>query len=219
MVGRAALRSRPPSADFSRWARVLLRPAWPSPPAVREHDVAGGFVEAKIGEAKGVLHAMGGEERTYVLQIAAAEDERDDGLRSDGIEASGGRIVEDHGRTIYQGAGDGNAAAHSAGKLGGIFFEGLLELDEAECFADALVDFGFVHGFLAEAEGNVVRDGEGIEERAFLEDEADLAAEIQQLGFGHFAYVVAHDEDLAGIGMNEASGEAHDQGLAGAGFA
>ncbi len=61
----------------------------------------------------------------------------------------------------------------------------MFELDEFQDFADALVDFGFIDAIFAETVGDVVGDGHGVEERAFLEDEADLAAEIEEIDFGH----------------------------------
>ena len=183
------------------------------------HDEIGGLIEAEIGEAESILHAMGGEQRGDILQIAAAQDQRDDGLRSDGIETGGGRIVHDDGRTIHESARDGNAAAHTAGKFAGKFLDGLFHFDEAQRLAHLGFDFGFGHVFLAHAEGNIVEDVEGIEQRAFLKDETDAAAEIEELFFGHLAYILTHHQDLAGIGTNQAGGEFHDEGFAGAGFA
>ncbi len=97
-----------------------------------------------------------------------------------GIEAGGGRIVENDRRTIDQRASDRNAAAHAAGKLGGKFVDGLLHLDETQRFADARLDFVFGDVFFAKAEGDVVVHIERIEERAFLKNEADAAAENRE---------------------------------------
>ena len=123
---------------------------------------------------------MGGEERGDILQISAAQNQGDDGLGGNRIEARSGRIVKDNGRAIDQGAGDGNAAAHAAGKLGGKTIDGLFHFDEAQRFADARFDFLFVGIFFAQAEGNIFGDGHGIEKRAFLKHESDFAAEIEQ---------------------------------------
>src|ERR1700757_92540 len=95
----------------------------------------------KIGEGKAVLKAMGGEERGDAVYIAEAEDEADDGLRSDGVEAGGGGIVEDDGRTCDECAGDGDATAHAAGEVGRKRIEGVSESDEAEDFTPPRLDF------------------------------------------------------------------------------
>ncbi len=52
---------------------------------------------------------------------------------------------------------------------------------KCERLANALVRFFFGDFFLLQAEGDVVFHGERIEERAFLEDEAEMAAKIEEI--------------------------------------
>src|SRR4029077_11526379 len=78
---------------------------------VTRNDPARRLVETKPRETEGVLDTVRGEERRDSLQVAAAEDERDDRLRGDGIEAGRWRVVEHDRGPIDQGARDGDAAA------------------------------------------------------------------------------------------------------------
>jgi hypothetical protein len=132
-----------------------------------------------------------------------------------GSSPPGGRIVKDNGRPVDQGASDGNAAAHAAGKLGRITIDGLFHFDEAQRFADARIDFFFVGIFLAQAEGNIFSHGHGIEERALLKNEANFAAEIEQFLFGHGGYVVTHHQNASGVGANQSGGHFHEQSFSG----
>ena len=69
-------------------------------------DTASVRIEPEMRERETVLQAVSGEQRRDAVNIAEAEDESDDGLRSDGIEASGRGIVEDDLRAGDQSASD-----------------------------------------------------------------------------------------------------------------
>ena len=158
-------------------------------------DAASVGIETEMRESEAVLQAVSGEQRGDAVNIAEAEDEGDDGLRSDGIEAGGGRIVEDDLRASDQSASDRDAAAHSSGKLGGEHVDGVFEFDELQNFEDAGLDFAFVDLIFAEAVGNVVSDGHGIEQGAFLKDKADLTTKREEVMFRHGGDFVAEDTD------------------------
>src|SRR5580704_9200873 len=83
--------------------------------AGNSHDAGGSFVKAVMGEAERVLHAVRGEERSDSLQIAAAKNQCDDGLRGDGIKPRRGRIVKDYVGAVHESARNRDAAAHTAG--------------------------------------------------------------------------------------------------------
>ena len=83
-----------------------------------------GGVEAVHGEGEGVLEAVGDEERGGVGDVALLDDEFDDGGGGDGVEAAGGGVVEDEVGFGDDGAGDGDAAAHASGELGGELVDG-----------------------------------------------------------------------------------------------
>jgi hypothetical protein len=79
-----------------------------------------------------------------------------------------------------------------------------VEFDDFEGFLDAAFDFGgvFDAGF-DEGEGDVLGDGEAIEEGGVLEEVADAAAEGGELAFGESAEGGAVELDGTGVGMEE----------------
>jgi hypothetical protein len=93
------------------------------------------------------------------------------------------------------------------------------EFDEAEDFTNARLDFVGVDTVFVKAVGHVFADGERVEESAFLEDEADLAANTEEFGFGDSGNVMAENADVARIGTKEAGSEFKEKRFAGAGFA
>lgn len=127
-------------------------------------DFFGLLVEAAAGEEVCVLNAMGDDERGGLGDVALFDDEVDDGGGGDGIEAAGGGVVEDEVGIGDDGAGDGDAATHSAGEFGGELLDCVFERYELERFDDAAVDLLFGDVIFVEAVGDVVADGEGVEE-------------------------------------------------------
>src|ERR1700676_801710 len=162
---------------------------------------------------------MGSEHGGDAVNIAEAQDERDDGLRGDGIEAGGRRIVEHDRRLVDEGARDGDPAAHAAGQFRWKHIESVLEFDEAQDFADAAVDFLFGHFVFVEAVGDVVGYGHGVEERTLLKDKTDAAAEGQQVPLVHRGDWLVEDANAAGGRAHESGGQFEGEGFAGAGFA
>src|SRR5882762_8822744 len=88
-----------------------------------------------------------------------------------------------------------------------------------EDFFYARLDFIFVDAVFVTAVGNIFADGQGVEEGAFLKDEADLAADFQEIRFGHSRDVLAENLNTTGIGTKEARSEFEQKSFAGAGFA
>jgi len=179
-------------------------------------DFFGLRVEAAAGEEVGVLNAVGDDERGGLGDVALLDDEVNDSGGGDGIEAAGGGVVEDEIGMGDDGAGDGDAAAHSSGEFGGDFIDGVFEGDELERFDDAAVNLLLGDAVFVEAVGDVVTDGEGVEESRLLEDHADAAAEFEEVDFGHRGDVVAEDVDGSGVGLEEAVYELHEDGFAAA---
>ena len=149
--------------------------------------VVGGLVEAVRGEGKGVLQTVRDEQRGGAGDVTLLDDEFDDGGGGDGVQAAGGAVVEQELGAGDDGARDRNAAAHAAGELGGELVDGFFEFDEVKGFDDAFVGFFFGHLFFVKPVRDVVFDAEGVEEGAFLEDHADMGAELEHLAFGEFA--------------------------------
>src|SRR5207245_2552544 len=98
------------------------------------------------------------------------------------------------------------------------FFQGIFHLDKAQRFVHALFDLVFRHAVFAQAVGHIVRDAERIEQRAFLKDKSDLAAEAEQLHFREFTEVAAQDEHASGAGAEKTRGQLQGEGLARSGF-
>src|SRR5215470_18208086 len=113
------------------------------------------------------------QQRTGAIDIALLDDQLDDGGGGDGVESTGGRVVEKQVRPGYNGACDSDAAAHASGKLGRESVERVFKFDEAECLDDALLDLLVWQVFFHQAVADVVADGKRVEERAFLENDAD----------------------------------------------
>jgi len=175
-------------------------------------------IEMKIGESETVLQTVRGHERGDAVNVAQAKDERDDGLRCDGIEAGGRGIVEHNGRAGDEGPGDGDTAPHAAGELGGQHVRGVLKLDEAEHFLDFGLDNVLGGAVFFEAIGHVFAYSERIEERTFLKDEADLAAELKKFVLRFAGNVLPHGADYSLIRTKEACGEFQSESFARAGF-
>ena len=176
-------------------------------------------VVAVGGHDEGVLEAVGDDERGGVLDVALLHDELDDGGGGDGVEAAGGGVVEDEVGAGDDGAGDGDAAAHASGELGGVLGDGGFEFDEFEGFDYAAVGLFGGDVLFVEAIGYVVFDVEGVEEGGLLEDHADLRAELVEVALGHGGDLLAEDADGAGVGAEEAIGELEQDGFSGAGGA
>ena len=181
-------------------------------------DAARFWIKAKISKSETILETMCGKERGDAVNIAQTKDQSDDGLRGDGIEAGGRRVVENDGRMIYEGACDGDTAAHAAGEFGRKKIHGVLKFDEAEHFLNARDDLVLAETVFGETVGDIVADGERIEEGAFLKDKTDLTAEGEEVMLAHGRDAIAEDIDLAAVGAKETSGHLESEGFAGAGF-
>src|ERR1700740_3238685 len=120
---------------------------------------------------------MRGQQRGYSVGVTELQDQQDDGLGGDGIEAGGRRVVKHDLRAVDEGAGNGDAAAHASGEFGGKLVDGVFELHDAQDLANAGLEFVLGSAFLAQAVGDVVGNGQGIEQGAFLKDKTDAATE------------------------------------------
>ncbi len=105
----------------------------------------------------------------------SAAAEAVDDLRFCGCVEGGERFVEEeHTRAWRECAGDGDTLGFSAGEAIGFAVAEGLGIDQREHFIDALGAFSGCE--VAQAKGDVFRDGAVREERGALRDEADVAA-------------------------------------------
>ena len=86
------------------------------------------------------------------------------------------RLVHEEGlRVAHDRAAHGDALALAAGEVARLAVEQLLEVEDARGVLDALVDLVLRHLLDAQAEGDVLVDGEVRVERVALEDHGDVA--------------------------------------------
>ena len=110
--------------------------------ALGKRDHATLFAVETVGaERECVLKPVRHQQRWSGVHVALLHDEFDDGVGGDRIEAARGRVVKDELRLVDQGAGNGDAPPHAAGKARRKEGEGLFEADEAQRIVHARVDF------------------------------------------------------------------------------
>ena len=85
--------------------------------------------------------------------------------------------------------------------------------------ADAGIDFVVGDFFLDELVGDVVADGEGVKERAFLKDHADAGAQGEELFLGHCGDFFAEELDAALVRAEKSVGQFEENAFADAGGA
>ena len=102
------------------------------------------------------------------------------------------------------GARDADALAHAARQLGGKAIVDAGQVDEVERLVDARRDLALVElALLAQSHGDVLADGERVEQRGELEDVADARAQRVQLAPRQLGHVEAVDPDLARVGLEQ----------------
>ena len=89
-------------------------------------------------------------------------------------------------------------------ELEGEFDGAIFEIDEAEHAAHFRLDLLLGHALLVQAVRDVVVDRERVEERALLEDHADLLAHGHHLRLRVVRDVLAVNDDAARVGLQEA---------------
>src|SRR5579864_7721288 len=162
---------------------------------------------------------MGCEQRRDSIQIAQAQDKRNDSLTRNWVQAASRRIVVDDWRLVDQSARDGYAAAHASGKFIGEFFVRSLHFDDTKGFANTRLGFLRGNRFLVEAKRNIFRHVQRIEQRPFLKNKTDAPPEVEQFNFVHFGEVLAHHDNAASLRAQQPRRQFQKNGLAGAAFA
>src|SRR5437870_7508310 len=109
----------------------------PVPP----HDEGAGHVE-------GVAELVGDEDGGHSVQVAHLDDEVGDGGGGDGVQARGGLVIKDDAGPRGQGPGHGHPPALAPGQLRGHAVVELVELDEPQHLAHAVLDLVLAEGVL-----------------------------------------------------------------------
>src|SRR5262245_40665778 len=124
---------------------------------------------------------------------------------ADGIEAGVG-LVEEHDVGVqHERAREAGALAHPARELVGHLVAGALEADLAQARVDDLLDLVLaLVGVLAQREGDVVPQVHRAEQRAVLEQDAELLAHLEQLFVLHPGHRLAVHEHVALVRIQQA---------------
>ncbi len=176
-------------------------------------------VEAMRGQGEGVLQAMGDQQGGALIDVALLHDQLNNSGGGDGVEAAGGRVIEEKLGLGDDGAGDGDAAAHATGKLVRKFFDGVFELDKSQTLEDTAIDVFLIIPLFEHAIGDIVADGERVEQGTLLEDHADVAAQIEERFLGEIVDIKAEELDPSRIGLDEAIGELEQDAFSASGRA
>ena len=141
---------------------------------------------------------------TTTLVILSArwmpEDEVVDPRGVDRVEARRRLVVEDDLRVEGERAREADALLHSAGEVRGAHVLDPGQTDELERLRDARLDLVLAHRLpvlLAEAVGDVLADGERVEEGGALEQVGDAAADVRVGAVGDVGDVLAVELDRA----------------------
>src|SRR5919198_3576959 len=168
------------------------------------------------GQVLDVVHLVRDEDRGDVLEVAQLDRQLADGARGRRVQSRRRLVEHDDLRAADERPRDSDAPPHAPRELDRHLVDGVLEVDEAEHAADLLLDLLLGHALLVQAVGDVVVDRTKVEERALLEDHADLLPDAHHLGLRVFGDVLAVYEDAARVGLQEAEDELDGRGLAAA---
>jgi hypothetical protein len=183
----------------------------------RSKEAGAALIEEQygVGEALGKAHVVSDDDASESELALEALDEVAEAAGDDGIDHGGGLVVEDHFRLCGQGAGDGDGAFAAGGQAGGESVDDVIRADQANEAVDQLLNLILGQAAaLAEREGNVLADAEGIKERAVLEDHGDAAANGLHAVFAETGDLLALDANGAGIGLEKAHEHAQGDGFA-----
>ena len=168
-----------------------------------------------VGHHVGELDVVGHHDGRVADARLQLGDELGHQSRIGRVEPGRGLVEEDHLRLHGEGPRDAHALAHPARQLGGHEVVGAGQAHEREQPVDAVGDLALVEArVLAQRVRDVLEDGQRVEERGALKDEAGAPPERQHRFLPQAVDPRAEQEDLAGIRPDEAIGDAQEHGLA-----
>ncbi len=170
-----------------------------------------------LGDVEGVAQLVGDDDRADTFEVAQLDDFLVHGDRRDRIEAGRRLVVEQDARLGRHRPGDGHAPPLAARQLRRLAVDEIGQADEAEDFLDARVGVGRLPvQLLEQLVADVLADRQRVEERPFLEHHPEVVADAHHVVLGHVVHLLAVDEDLAAIGLEQAEDQPQDRRLAGA---
>ena len=123
-------------------------------------------------------------------------------------------VEQQHVRLLDQRTRHGNALLLTAGKLGRLAFQQVLDLQHLGNLAHLFIPLGFLHTLLLEREGDVVDDLQMRIQCVGLKDHADIAVLGLKLG-----YILIAEKDFAGGRFQQTGNAVERRRLAAAGRA
>src|SRR5262245_54440207 len=150
-----------------------------------------------VGDPKGQITVVRNHDGGDANPAVQLQDFLTHGHGDHRIELAGRFIIEDQLRFDHQGARDGHALFHAAGKVAWITVLLPLQPDDFELFLDDPGDFiGRLELMLGQVEANVFTDGQRIEQGAGLKDHGHAVFVHDAGRLDGFAF----DEDFAVVG-------------------
>src|SRR5581483_423049 len=205
---RRPLRRRQELAQdgIGRAARLVRRAGESDPPLVEERH--------PIGDEEGAREVVRHDDRGEAEALLEVADQVVDLRRGDGVEAGRRLVVEERLRLERERARERRALAHAARELGRHEPFRAGEVDHLEHAAHARgVLVARPDAVLAERVDDVLADGEGVEERAHLEEHPEPAADRDHAVLVQRADRRAVDDHVAAIGAEEAVHVLQDDAL------
>jgi hypothetical protein len=143
------------------------------------------------------------------------DDQMVDGVDEDGVEAGGRLVEEDDLRLGDERPRDGDALAHAAGDLGGVFVPHLREADLSQGLLRPRQELGRRKpAALPDGEQDVVQHAERVEERPALEHDAEALADPVEGPPAEGSHVLAVDHHAPGVGPDQPEEVPEQHGLA-----
>src|SRR5215470_569436 len=165
------------------------------------------------GQHLDVLQTVRDEDRGDLFQVAKLQGQLADRAGGDRVEAGGRLVVEDNLRASDQRPRDAHAPAHAPRKLVRHLVRRVLQVYEPQHAHDDRLDLGLARLLFAQAVGDVVENGEAVEQRALLKDHSDLLSYLHQPLFGVIGDVFTVYQNAARIGFDQPQSQAQQRGL------
>ena len=141
-------------------------------------------------------------------------DQPEDAAGGGGVQGGGGLVAQQHLGIGGQGAGDGDALLLAAGELGRVGVGLVGQAHDVQILQGALPRLPLGHPGDLHGEADVAQAGALHEQVELLEDHADGAALLPQLGGGQLHEILSVDDHLARCRALQQVDAAHQGGLA-----
>ena len=157
---------------------------------------------------------MRNENGSHTFQIAQFHDEIANRRAGNRVQSRGRLVIEDEPGSVSHRASDRDPSPLPAGKIGRHSIVVLCEAHKPQHASHPSAKFLFTRALvLAQAEADVLRHRQRIEERTLLEDHADHRPNPHEVGLLHAADIFAVDFDHAGLRLDQTQYELEDRRL------